>query len=81
MSDIIKAMEQEADTEVQSCGTHILRHTCASLYFRAGVPIETICAILGNTREVCEKTYIHFIEEQLQNAAKQMVNQISNINV
>lgn len=81
MSDIIKAMEREADTEVQSCGTHILRHTCASLYFRAGVPIETICAILGNTREVCEKTYIHFIEEQLQSAAKQMANQISNINV
>lgn len=81
ISDVIKAMEKEAETNVQSCGTHVLRHTCASLYFRAGVPIETICAILGNTREVCEKTYIHFIEEQLQSAAQQMVKQISDINI
>lgn len=27
---------------------------------------------LENTREVCEKTYIHFIEEQLQEAASQI---------
>lgn len=72
ISDTIKAMEIEAETNVQASGTHILRHTCASLYFRAKVPIETICQILGNTREVCEKTYIHFIEEQLQEAASQI---------
>ena len=72
ISDTIKAMEIEAETKVQSSGTHILRHTCASLYFRANVPIETICQILGNTREVCEKTYVHFIEEQLKEAASKI---------
>lgn len=72
ISDTIKSIEESAETDVQAPGTHILRHTCASLYFRAKVPIETICQILGNTREVCEKTYIHFIEEQLQEAASQI---------
>ena len=72
ISDTIKAIEIASETKVQSSGTHILRHTCASLYFRAGVPIETICQILGNTREVCEKTYIHFIEEQLKEAASKI---------
>lgn len=72
ISDTIKAIEIAAETDVQAPGTHVLRHTCASLYFRAGVPIETICQILGNTREVCEKTYIHFIEEQLKQAASKI---------
>lgn len=72
VSDTIKSIEIAAGTKVQSYGTHILRHTCASLYFRNGVPIETICAILGNTREVCEKTYVHFIEEQLKEAASKI---------
>lgn len=81
MSDCIKKIEKAAETKVQSSGTHILRHTCASLYFRAGVPVETICQILGNTREVCEKTYVHFIEEQLQNAAHKISSQINDINV
>lgn len=72
VSDTIRAIEQASETSVQSAGTHILRHTCASLYFRKGVNIETICAILGNTREVCEKTYIHFIDEQLKVAASKI---------
>ena len=71
LSDAIKAIEQEADIH-KSCNTHILRHTCASLYFKKGVPIEIICQILGNSREVCEKTYIHFVEEQLKDAASKL---------
>lgn len=72
VGDTIKKIEANAETKVQSSGTHILRHTCASLYFRKGIPIETICQILGNTREVCEKTYVHFIEEQLKEAASKI---------
>lgn len=72
LSDTIKAIEINAETDTQSSGTHVIRHTCASLYFRKKVPIEIICTILGNTREVCEKTYIHFIEEQLKEAASQI---------
>lgn len=72
VGDTIKKIEKNAETKVQSSGTHILRHTCASLYFRKGVPIETISQILGNSREVCEKTYVHFIEEQLKEAASKI---------
>ncbi len=71
LSDAIKAIEAEAEIN-KPCNTHILRHTCASLYFRKGVPIEVICQILGNSREVCEKTYVHFVEEQLKEAASKI---------
>lgn len=69
IKDMLNLIEKNAGTEVQNSGTHVLRHTCASLYFRKHVPIEIICQILGNTREVCEKTYLHFVEEQLKTAA------------
>lgn len=71
LSDTIKAIEEEAEIN-KPCNTHILRHTCASLYFKKGVPIEVICQILGNSREVCEKTYVHFVEEQLKDAASKI---------
>ena len=77
LSDMIGRIEEEGDTTVRAHNTHLLRHTCASLYFRAGVPIEIICKILGNSREVCEKTYVHFVEEQLQNAATQTITAIN----
>ena len=73
LSDMIGAIEEMGGTKVRAHNTHLLRHTCASLYFKAGVPIEMICAILGNTREVCEKTYVHFVEEQLKTAASRMI--------
>lgn len=77
LSDMIGRIEEEGDTIIRTHNTHLLRHTCASLYFRAGVPIEIICKILGNSREVCEKTYVHFVEEQLQNAATQTITAIN----
>lgn len=73
---MIRRIEEEGNTNVRAHNTHILRHTCASLYFRAGVRVEVICRILGNSREVCEKTYIHFVEEQLKDAASQTVRAI-----
>ena len=51
---------------------HELRHTCASLLFRKGVPVEIIASILGNSREVCERIYVHFIEEQRKAAVAQI---------
>jgi len=72
LSNSIAAIERFAGTTVQSCNTHILRHTCASLYFRKDVAVETIAQILGNSVEVCRKTYIHFIDEQLKEAASRI---------
>jgi integrase len=50
------------------CGPHMLRHTCASLLFAQNIPVEIIASILGNSPEVCRKTYIHFCQQQQANA-------------
>ncbi len=70
LSSNIKEIEKAADTKVQAHGTHIIRHTCASLYFRKGVRTELIAALLGHSVDVCRKTYIHFEEEQKKEAVK-----------
>ena len=77
LSDMIQKIEEIGGTKVRAHNTHILRHTCASLYFRAGVAVEIICRILGNSREVCERTYIHFVEEQLKDAASDTIKAIN----
>lgn len=69
----IKSIEKFAGI-YKSCNTHILRHTYASLSFKRGVPIEYICKFMGNSREVCEKTYVHFAEEQMKNEANKIVH-------
>lgn len=51
-------------------GTHIICHTCSSLYFKKGVKIELIAALLGHSADVCRSTYIHFIEEQKKAAVE-----------
>ncbi|MCI9080452.1 MAG: tyrosine-type recombinase/integrase [Lachnospiraceae bacterium] len=70
LSNNIKEIEKAAGTKVKSYGTHITRHTCASLYFKKGVRTELIAALLGHSVEVCRKTYIHFEEEQKKEAVK-----------
>lgn len=70
LSSNIKKIEKVAGTRVKSYGTHVIRHTCASLYFRHGVKVELIAALLGHSVEVCRETYIHFVEEQKKAAVK-----------
>lgn len=53
-------------------GTHMLRHTCASLLFENNVPVEIIASILGNSPEVCRKTYVHFCQQQKADAIKKI---------
>ena len=75
--DTIKAIQKNAGTKVQGASTHTLRHTCASLMFKAGIPIEMIAEHLGNSVEVCRKTYVHFAKEQMKNVA-QMTGEYMN---
>lgn len=65
----IKLIQKRAGITNMVSGTHSIRHTTATLYFSKGINIETICSILGNTREVAEKTYVHIIEENKKKAA------------
>ena len=76
--DTIKAIQKNAMTYVQGASTHTLRHTCASLLFKAGIPIEIICEILGNSVEVCRNTYVHFAEEQKKQVANKASEMLSN---
>ena len=75
-NSVVKTIQKNAKTQIQGASTHTLRHTCASLYFRKGVPIEIIAKILGHTPEVCRKVYIGLAEEQLKEAASQIVSMI-----
>lgn len=70
ISDTLKCIVTSAGLKTQKWNTHIMRHTCASLYFRAGVDLFTISRILGNSVEVLQSTYVHLIDEQLQIAAQ-----------
>lgn len=70
LSSNIKKIEKAAGTKVTAYGTHIIRHTCASLYFRQGVRIELIAALLGHSVDVCRNTYIHFVDEQKKAAVE-----------
>jgi site-specific recombinase XerD len=69
ITDRLKIIEAEAKTKVRGGATHVLRHTCASLYFRQGNPVEIIASILGNSADVCRTTYVHFIEDQQRQAS------------
>lgn len=70
LSNNIKEIERFAGTRVTAHGTHVIRHTCASLYFRKGVRVELIAAQLGHSVDVCRSTYIHFVEEQKRAAVE-----------
>ena len=80
LSNNIAEIEKTANMVVREKGTHVIRHTCASLYFRAGVRIELIASLLGHSVDVCRKTYIHFVEEQKKEAVK-LINDYDNIDL
>lgn len=72
INDTVKAICKNGELIVHNASSHSLRHTCASLYFRKNIQVEIIAKILGHSVEVCRKTYIHFVEEQMKNAASQI---------
>ena len=72
INDMIKNISINGSLAITNASSHTLRHTCASLYFRKNVQIEIIAKILGHSVDVCRKTYIHLVEEQLKYAASQI---------
>lgn len=65
ISNTLKDIEKNAGTKIQGGSTHVLRHTCASLYFKKKIPVEIIARILGHSIDVCQSTYIHFSEQEI----------------
>jgi len=72
----IGIIEDRAGIPVSSDGVHVLRHTCASMLFRNGATIQEIASMLGNSVEVCQETYVHFIEEQKRRIASKAMDDI-----
>ena len=70
----IGKIEKSANTECKYSGTHVIRHTCASLYYEKGVPTEIIASILGHSVEVCRTTYIHFENMRKAKESAKIVN-------
>ena len=64
MSKTIGIIELRAGIDISSDGVHVLRHTCASALFRNGARVQNIADMLGHSVDVCQSTYIHFMEEQ-----------------
>lgn len=62
LNDILRRAGIEKDDGAH--GVHMFRHTCASLLFSRGVQVEVIASILGNSPDVCRKTYVHFTQQQ-----------------
>ena len=54
---------------IEPCGAHTLRHTFASMLFKAGVDVKTVSNLLGH-KDVAftYNEYIHLIDEQRQEA-------------
>jgi integrase len=47
---------------------HSLRHTCATLMLRAGVPVWEVAGVLGNSPDMVQKVYGHHAPEHLLGA-------------
>jgi len=46
-------------------GVHTLRHTCATLLYRAGIPIKTIQELLGHTKIDTTQIYTHLYDKEV----------------
>lgn len=53
----------------EKCKWNVFRHTFASLLAQSGkVSIDQICAMMGNTPEVCRRHYAHMIPNAAENS-------------
>ncbi len=61
---------------------HILRHTGASLLFRAGARLEEVQELMGHEdSDITRKIYLHFHPEDKRDSINKMAYLIKNINI
>ena len=72
---------------VNRCGLpkykfHILRHTGASLLFKAGARLEEVQELMGHEdSEITKKIYLHFHPEDKRNSINKMSFLMNNLNI
>lgn len=54
------------------CRWHDLRHTCATLMIRRGIPVSTASKVLGMSQKVLTEIYAHLNEDDLANVGRVM---------
>jgi integrase len=74
VSDVDTAFSTAAtDAGVPDCTAHILRHTAATHMVMAGVALEEVARMLGDTKAMVEKVYGHHSPEYLRRASEALV--------
>lgn len=65
---IVKTAYLLANIENEKYSVHTLRHTCATLLYRAGIHIKTIQALLGHVRIDTTEIYTHLYNKDVEDA-------------
>lgn len=73
INQTIKTIQKRGGTKVQGAASHTLRHTCASLFFKKGIPVEIIAKILGHTPTTCRNIYIGVFEDLIREASEEII--------
>lgn len=59
---------------------HDLRHTCATLMIRRGIPVSTASKVLGMSQKVLTDIYAHLNDDDLANVARVMSDGVDSRN-
>ena len=65
---IVKVAYLLSNIDNNTYSVHTLRHTCATLLYRAGIHIKTIQTLLGHVRIDTTEIYTHLYNKEVQNA-------------
>ena len=65
---IVKIASLLANIDNKTYSVHTLRHTCATLLYRAGIHIKTIQAFLGHVRIDTSEIYTHLYNKDVEDA-------------
>ena len=65
---IVKIAYLLANIENETYSVHTLRHTCATLLYRAGIHIKTIQTLLGHVRIDTTEIYTHLYNKDVEDA-------------
>ena len=68
LRNIVKQAYTLANIDSSKYSVHTLRHTCATLLYKAGIDIKTIQILLGHSRIETTKIYTHLYNKQVEDA-------------
>lgn len=65
IEDIVKKAYKKANIDDENYCVHTLRHTCATLMYKAGTDIKTIQEILGHVQIDTTEIYTHLHNKEV----------------